>query len=214
MTRSAPADTPRSMLWFARDLPNLCSLAGLASAALAVYFAIVGVFAAAMIALIWAVVLDWLDGRIARGIPDRTAEQRAFGAQLDSLIDMVSFAVVPAVLLLSVGGFSYWFLPGALVCLAAGAVRLSYFNVFGLDEGASYRGMALDNNAILLVALFALQPILGSVTFAWVLYATLMGLAALNIAPIRTPKLAGNWYYVLLGYAIVATLFYGLRLAF
>ena len=65
------------MLWFARDLPNLVSLAGLVSALLGIYFAILGVFPAAMIGLVWAVVFDWLDGRVARGMKDRTDEQRA-----------------------------------------------------------------------------------------------------------------------------------------
>ena len=53
---SAPRQptAPRPILWFARDLPNVCSLAGLLSAVLGVHFAIRGVFPAAMIALLWA----------------------------------------------------------------------------------------------------------------------------------------------------------------
>jgi len=51
----------------------------------------------------------------------RTAGQRAFGAQLDSLIDLVSFSVAPALLLLSVGRFRPWFIPGAFVILATGS---------------------------------------------------------------------------------------------
>ena len=95
MSRSAlrrPA-SPGPMLAFAGDLPNLCSLAGLLAALLGLYFAIRGVYPAALIALLWAIVFDWSDGRIARAMKGRTAEQRAFGAQLDSLIDIVSFSV-------------------------------------------------------------------------------------------------------------------------
>lgn len=207
-----PAGAPRSMLWFARDLPNLCSLAGLASAVLGVYFAILGVFPVAMVGLVWAVVFDWLDGRVARRIPDRTVAQREFGAHLDSLIDLVSFAVAPALLLLSVGHFSPWFLPGAIACLAAGTVRLSYFNTFGLTEGSTYRGLALDNNVLLLVVVFAFQPALSASAFAILLYATLMALAILNVSPIRTPKLTGRWYYAVVAYALAASAFYGWRL--
>jgi len=210
--KGAAAGGPRSALWFARDVPNLCSLAGLASAVLGIYFAVLGVFPAAMIGVIWSVVLDWLDGRIARGMNGRTAEQREFGAQLDSLIDVVSFGVAPAILLLSVGGFSPWFLPGAMAYLAAAAVRLSYFNVFGLADGSLYRGLALDNNAIIIVAVFSLQPMLDAPAFAIVVHATLMLLACLNIAPIRTPKLTGRWYYAIVVYAILASAFYGWRL--
>lgn len=212
MTTTRPEGSPKSMLRFASDLPNLVSLAGLASAVLAIYFAILGVFPAAMIGLVWAVAFDWFDGRVARGMKNRTDDQRAFGAQLDSLIDVVSFGVAPAVLLLSVGGFRLAFLPGALVVFAAAVIRLAYFNVFGLADGSTYRGLALDNNVILLVALFAFRPILGASVFAVVLYVVLMALAALNLAPIRTPKLGGGWYHAVAIYALSASAFYAWQL--
>ena len=193
---------PAVMLSFAGDRPNIASLAGLLCATLGVYFAIRGVYAAAMIALMWAVVLDWADGRIARRMSGRTADQAAFGAQLDSLIDVVSFSVAPAVLLLSVGRFGPWFLPGAFVVLATGVIRLSYFNVFGLRDG-SYRGLALDNNVLLLGALFVLQPAVARPAFAVALYLALVTLAALNVAPFTTPKLGGRWFYVVVLYALV-----------
>ena len=59
-------DSPVSILSFANDLPNICSLAGLLCAVLAIYYAVLGVFSAAMIGLIWAVFFDWSDGIIAR----------------------------------------------------------------------------------------------------------------------------------------------------
>ena len=67
-----------------------------------------------------------------------TNESSCASAQLDSFVDLVAFSVAPAVLLLSVGEFSPWFVPGAFAVLAAGVVRLSYFNVFGLLGGATY----------------------------------------------------------------------------
>jgi phosphatidylserine synthase len=213
MSASRQPAAPRPMLWFARDLPNVCSLAGLLSALLGVYFAIRGVLPAAMIALLWAVVFDWSDGRIAQRMKGRTADQRAFGAQLDSLIDIVSFGIAPAVVLLSVGCFSPWFVPGAFVIVATGVIRLSYFNVFGLLDGSTYRGLALDNNVIVLAFLFVFEPVVDSTIFAIVLYVALMGLAALNVAPIETHKLGGRWYYAVILYALVLSGVYGWRLA-
>ena len=58
--------TQPSILSYANDLANQCSLAGLLSSVLAIYFAIVGNFPAAMIGLAWAVFFDWTDGNIAR----------------------------------------------------------------------------------------------------------------------------------------------------
>jgi CDP-diacylglycerol--serine O-phosphatidyltransferase len=201
------------MLWFARDLPNVCSLAGLLSAVLGVYFAIRGVFPAVMIALLWAVVFDWSDGRVARRMKGRTRDQRAFGGQLDSLIDLVSFSIAPAVLLLSVGRFSPWFVPGAFLIVATGVIRLSYFNVFGLVDDSTYRGLALDNNVIILALLFVFEPVIGLTIFAIVLYAALMVLAALNVAPIETLKLGGRWYYAVVLYALVLSGVFGWQLS-
>jgi len=166
-----------------------------------------------MIGLVWAIAFDWLDGRVAKSMKNRTAEQSAYGANLDSLIDIVSFGIAPAVVLLSVGGFSPWYLPGAFVILAAAAVRLSYFNVFGLAEDSTYRGLALDNNVILLVAVFALQPVVSATVFAAVLYVMLMALAALNVSTLRTPKFGGNWYYAIVGYAIGMSALFAWQLA-
>jgi CDP-diacylglycerol--serine O-phosphatidyltransferase len=205
--------TQPSILSFAKDLANLCSLAGLFSAVLAIYFAIVGNFPAAMIALVWAVLFDWSDGKIARRMKSRTDEQRKFGGQLDSLIDIVSFGVCPAVVLLSYGDFSPWFLPGAFIITAAGVLRLSYFNVFGLAGKASFQGLAIDNNGIILALIFVFNSFISASSFTVLLYITVLTLAVLNVAPIKTPKLSsGSWYYAIVLYTLVITLFFGWQL--
>jgi phosphatidylserine synthase len=206
--------TPRTILSYAKDLPNICSLAGLLCVILGIYFALLGNFPAAMIGLIWAVFFDWSDGIIARRMKDRTQEQGEFGGQLDSLIDIVSFGIAPAIILLSYGDFSPWQIPGAFVIVAAAAIRLSYFNVFGLVDKSTYWGLALDNNVIILVFLFLFEDLFSPAAFGIILYAVLMGLAALNVAPIKTPKFSGRWYYVLTGYTIVLTLVYGWKLLY
>jgi phosphatidylserine synthase len=207
-----PQTEPERVLSFARDLPNVCSLTGLLAATLGLYFAIRGTYPLALTALLWAVVFDWADGLIARRMPGRSADQAAFGAQLDSLIDIVSFSVAPALLLLSVGQFSPWFIPGAFVVLAAGVLRLSYFNVFGLVDGSTYRGLALDNNVLVLGVLFVLEPVVGLTAFSVILYVALLTLTALNVAPIRTPKLGGPWFYGVVLYTLVLTAIYARQL--
>ena len=201
-----------SILSFTTDLPNLCSLAGLFSAVMAVYFALLGNFPVAMIGLLWAIFFDWSDGIIARKMQSRAPEQSEFGGQLDSLIDIISFGVCPAVLLLSYGGFSPWYLPGAFVILAAGVMRLSYFNVFGLVEESTYRGLAIDNNGIILTLFFILEGFISTTIFASALYAAIVMLALLNVAPINTPKLTGRWYTVITAYTLLLTMFYGWKI--
>jgi CDP-diacylglycerol--serine O-phosphatidyltransferase len=118
-----------SVLSFIKDLPNICSLLGLMSAVVGIYFAIQGNFQAAIIGVLWAVLFDWYDGIIARKMKSRTKVQGVFGTQLDSMIDIVSFGILPAIILLSYGNYNIWFLPGAFVIIAASAIRLTYFNV-------------------------------------------------------------------------------------
>ena len=206
------ATTPPTILSFVNDWANLCSLAGLFSAVLAIYFAILGMFAAAMIGLIWAVLFDWSDGNIARRMKGRTDEQRAFGGQLDSLIDIVSFGVCPAVVLLSYGDFSPWFFPGAFLIVAAGVLRLSYFNVYGLVSETSYQGLAIDNNGIFLALLFVFNGMISESAFTTVLYILILTLAFLNVAPIKTPKMSSNWYYGIVAYTLILTVFFGWQL--
>ena len=197
------------MLAFVRDPPNICSLAGLLSAILGIYYAILGNFPAAIIGMIWAVFFDWSDGIIARKMKGRTQEYHAFGGQLDSLIDIVSFGILPAVILLSYGEFSPWFLPGAFVIVAASAIRLSYFNVFGLNDDSTYMGLTVDNYGIILGLVFLSNGFVSKTIFSVILYTVCMCIAALNVASIRTPKLTGRWFYVLTAYVLVLTAIYG-----
>ncbi|WP_321428361.1 CDP-alcohol phosphatidyltransferase family protein [uncultured Methanolobus sp.] len=197
-----------AMLAFARDLPNICSLAGLLCAILSIYYAILGNLSIAMIGMLWAVVFDWGDGIIARRMKGRTDEYRAFGGQLDSLIDIVSFGICPAVFLLSYGEFSPWFLPGAFVIVAVSAIRLSYFNVFGLVDDSTYMGLALDNNVLVLAFIFLFNSYFTQPVFTIIIYALLMAMAFFNVTPIKTPKFSSRWFNTLLIYAMGLTSIY------
>jgi phosphatidylserine synthase len=180
------------ILSYLKDLPNLCSLSGFACTLLAIYFSILGVFYAAMIGMIWAVAFDWADGLIARKMKGRTGNDQAFGGQLDVLIDIVSYGVAPAILLMSFGKFHPVFLIGAFIMLAAGVMRLTYFSIFGLAGGTKYTGLAIDNNNIILVAVFLFESVFSTGTFSVILYVSCLALAALNVSQIKTPKLSGN----------------------
>ena len=206
---TSPKPQQATLLSFVRDLPNICSLAGLLCAVLGIYFAVLGNFPAAIIGMIWATLFDWGDGIIARRMKGRTYEFRAFGGQLDSLIDIVSFGILPALILLSYGEFSPLFLPGAFLIIAACAIRLSYFNLFGLNDDSSYIGMAVDNNGIILAFVFLFESVLNHTFFSVIIYIIVVAMAALNVAPIRTPKFTGRWVYVLTAYVFGLTAIYG-----
>ena len=198
-----------SVFSFVKDLPNICSLLGLLSAVIGIYFAIQGNFEAAIIGVLWAVLFDWYDGIIARRLKGRTKVQGDFGAQLDSMIDIVSFGILPAIILLSYGDYNIWFLPGAFVIIAASAIRLTYFNVYGLIDTKTYKGFPLDNNVLILALVFVFESFFEPSTFAILIYALMMLFSVLNLSSIPTPKFGGKWVYALVAYVIILTGVFG-----
>ncbi len=203
-----------TILSYVKDLPNLLSLSGLACTVLAIYFSITGLYAAAMIGMVWAVGFDWADGLVARKLKGRTPTDAKFGGQLDVLIDIVSYGVTPAILLMSYGKFAPIFLIGAFIMIAAAAIRLSYFSTYGLAGGTKYTGLALDNNSLILVSVFLLNGVVSHDIFTIILYASGVTLAVLNVSEIKTPKLSGNPrnVYLLVAYTLVITAIYGVQL--
>ena len=203
-----------TILSFVKDLPNLLSLLGLVCTISAIYFSILGVYYAAMIGMIWAVAFDWADGLVARRMKGRTGVDRAFGGQLDVVIDIVSYGVTPSILLLSYGKFEPLFLVGAFIILAASAIRLSYFSTFGLAGGTKYTGLALDNNNIIFVFIFLFESYFSREVFTVILYVSVLSLAILNVSQIKTPKLSGTPVnvYILAAYTLGITGIYGWKL--
>ncbi|NKB34301.1 MAG: CDP-diacylglycerol--serine O-phosphatidyltransferase [Pseudomonadales bacterium] len=108
-------------------LPNLFTLAALFAGFYAVIAGMSGDFNEAGWAILIAAICDGLDGRIAR----LTGTQSAFGAQFDSLSDMVSFGVAPALIM-----FSWGFAPlgqvgwaASFIYMSCAALRLARYNV-------------------------------------------------------------------------------------
>ncbi|MFN9747811.1 MAG: CDP-diacylglycerol--serine O-phosphatidyltransferase [Burkholderiales bacterium] len=107
-------------------LPNLFTLAALFGGFYAIVMAINARFDQAAIGVFCAMVLDSLDGRVAR----MTNTQSAFGEQMDSLSDMVSFGAAPAIIMYSWGltGLKNLGWIAAFVYCACTALRLARFN--------------------------------------------------------------------------------------
>ena len=108
-------------------LPNLFTLAALFGGFYAVVMAMNGRFDLAAAGVFSAMVLDSLDGRVAR----MTNTQSAFGEQMDSLSDMVSFGAAPALIAYewSLTGLGRWGWFAAFVYCACATLRLARFNV-------------------------------------------------------------------------------------
>lgn len=113
-------------------LPNLLTTAALFAGFYAIVAAMKGLFDTAAIAIFVAMVADGLDGRVARF----THTQTAFGAQYDSLSDMVAFGLTPALVayswsLMNLGKVGWC---AAFIFAAATALRLARFNTQITDK--------------------------------------------------------------------------------
>lgn len=108
-------------------LPNMVTLAALFGGFYAIVMAFNGRFEQAVLGVLAAIVLDGLDGRIAR----LTNTQSAFGEQMDSLSDMVSFGAAPALIsyVWALKDIGRWGWIAAFVYVACAALRLARFNV-------------------------------------------------------------------------------------
>jgi len=133
-------------------LPNLFTTAALFAGFYAIVQAMSGEFERSAIAIFIAMVMDGLDGRVAR----LTNTQSAFGAEYDSLSDMVSFGVAPALILyvwaLKPMGKLGWI--AAFIYCACAALRLARFNT-KLDESDKryFQGLPSPAAAALLAGL-------------------------------------------------------------
>ena len=132
-------------------LPNLFTTGCLFSGFYAILAAIKGDFEAASIAIFVAMIMDGLDGRVAR----LTNTQSAFGAEYDSLSDMVAFGVAPALVMylwaLSGMGKLGWL--AAFIYTACAALRLARFNTqIGIADKRFFQGLPSPSAAAILAS--------------------------------------------------------------
>lgn len=121
-------------------LPNLFTLAALFSGFYAIVQAMNQRFELAALAIFAAMVLDGMDGRVAR----LTNTQSAFGEQFDSLSDMTSFGVAPALVMYEwiLSDLGRWGWAAAFVYCAGAALRLARFNAnLGVVDKRFFQGL-------------------------------------------------------------------------
>ncbi len=144
------AEPPRPRRKGIYILPNLFTLGALFGGFYAIVMAMNGRFENACIGICCAAVLDSLDGRVAR----MTNTQSAFGEQMDSLPDMVSFGAAPALIVYE------WALKGlgkagwiaAFVYCACAALRLARFNTnIGIVDKRYFQGLPSPAAAAVLI---------------------------------------------------------------
>ena len=172
-------------------LPNLFTLAALFGGFYAIVMAMNNQFEASAIGIFCSIVLDSLDGRVAR----MTNTQTEFGAQMDSLADRVSFGAAPALVtyewaLKDLGRWG-WF--AAFVYCACAALRLARFNVnITAVDKRFFQGLPSPAAAALVMGFIWLMTDLGfsPVDNRWVMFAVCLyaGLTMVSNVPFYSFK--------------------------
>ena len=106
----------------------IATYVGMLLAVASIFLLMSGFYKAAMMCFMGAGICDLFDGTIAR-MCKRTEEEKNFGIQLDSLVDVVSFIVLPVVLIFKLAGFTWYAAVAAVLYSVFGIARLAYFNV-------------------------------------------------------------------------------------
>ena len=149
---STEAPTPARRARGIYLLPNAFTTGALFAGFYAIVQAMNDQFATAAVATFVAMVLDGLDGRVAR----LTNTQSAFGEQYDSLSDMVSFGVAPALIMYewALHDLGKWGWLAAFVYVAGAALRLARFNTnLGVVDKRFFQGLPSPAAAALVVGL-------------------------------------------------------------
>ncbi len=178
------------------DYTVILTYMSLVSAVVGTVFASQGSFTAAIICLLLSGVCDAFDGTVARTKKNRTEDEKAFGIQLDSLCDVISFGVFPAFLCYRLGADGVvGLICICLYCLCAVA-RLAFFNVLEAkrqktEDGTNkyFRGLPVTSISIIFPLVYLLRGCFREDVFAWILCGMLFVVAMLFILDVKIKKI-------------------------
>ena len=184
------------------DYTVILTYCSLFSAATGLGCAIQGRFTASVLCLLLSGVCDAFDGIVARSKKDRTEEEKAFGIQLDSLCDVVSFGVAPAFCCYCTGMDST--LGSSILCIycICAVIRLAYFNVLEakrqqVEAGSNkyYRGLPVTTASMLLPVFYILRFFIGKALFSTLFCILLAAMALLFVLDFSVKKI--DWLQLL-----------------
>lgn len=178
------------------DYTVILTYLSLFSAVLGMTQSAAGNFPAAVNCLVCSGICDAFDGTVARTKKDRTEDEKAFGIQLDSLCDVISFGVFPSFLCFSLGVDG---IPGVFCVFffsLCAVIRLAFFNVLEAKrqqtEGGcnkTYRGLPVTSISMIFPAVYLLKAVLPGVAFEAVLHGMLLVVGFLFVLDFPVKKL-------------------------
>jgi len=200
---------PKQLIYI---LPNLFTAGGIFSGMMSLIMSSAGKFEEAAWLILLALIFDGLDGRVAR-LTNTTSK---FGMEYDSLADIVSFGVAPAMLLYQYCGveFGRFGMVVSGLYVVFGAIRLARFNVTTMDiEPSVFIGVPIPTAAVFISILILLYEKY-SLTMYLPLLLAMLFTAGLMVSNIRYPSFKkvnlekSNFIKVLVALVISASLIF------
>ncbi len=177
------------------NLANFVTLLGLVLSVVACMLASKGEMEWAVCLFSFSGICDMIDGRIARKVGGRSRKDKVFGIQIDTVCDMVSFGVTPA-LLVYFCGFDEWYdIIIYIIYASCAAIRLAYFNMQALEETPdlnmkSFTGVPVPFSVMVLPLIVILQSLIDAPLVVNIIADVLMlGTGIAFIANIKVKKL-------------------------
>lgn len=194
----------------------IVTYAGMLFAVAAVFLLMSGLNKYAMMCFMASGICDLFDGTIAR-MCKRTEEEKNFGIQLDSLVDVISFVALPVVLVIRICGVKWYSVIACAVYALFGVCRLAYFNVCQEENEDKdspikyYTGLPVTYAAMIYPLLYLSSIWLDAAVTGYILCAAMTVMAVLFVLKLKFIK-PGKRGYIFLMFLAVAlfTVYIGL----
>ena len=182
---------------------------GAAAAVCGIFFSASGYPFWGVVCLLFAGLTDMFDGKVASTMKRNEAE-KAFGIEIDSLCDLISFGVLPLAIGYGIGLSGGFFYASAAIYLLCAIIRLAYFNIDEAQRQKTetgrrkiYYGLPVTTAAIIFPLIFGLKSLLGEATpivYQVMLYVT--AAAFITKFKLAKPNKKGIPLLVVIGLAI------------
>lgn len=191
----------------------IATYVGMLFAVAAMVLTMANLYGYAMMCFMAAGICDLFDGTIAR-MCKRTEEEKNFGIQLDSLVDVVSFIALPIVFVVKFSGVSWYAMAASVMYSVFGVARLAYFNVCQEENEDKdspikyYTGMPVTYAALIFPATYLLHVFLADKVIALLMCIVMEIMGLLFILKLKFIKPGKKGYIFLMLLAIALFVLY------
>ena len=191
----------------------IATYVGMLFAVAAMVLTMANLYGYAMMCFMAAGICDLFDGTIAR-MCKRTEEEKNFGIQLDSLVDVVSFIALPIVFVVKFSGVSWYAMAASVMYSVFGVARLAYFNVCQEESEDKdspikyYTGMPVTYAALIFPAIYLLHVFLADKVIALLMCIVMEIMGLLFILKLKFIKPGKKGYVFLMLLAIALFVLY------